>query len=85
MITNLWPFERAVRVSGGMFLFASPSLNLHTYPWNLLGLVLAITGFVGFCPLYASASGLRRLFSGSTPRAERSQRLPPAGLRSAEQ
>lgn len=85
MITHLWPFDRAVRVSGGVFLFASPALNLHTYPWNLLGLVLAVSGFIGFCPLYEGVARLRQLFASSEPLpAERSKRLPGAGLRSAE-
>ena len=85
MITHLWPFDRAVRVSGGMFLFASPALNLHTYPWNLLGLLFALSGLVGFCPLYEGVARLRRLFaSSSLSLPERSKRLPSAHLRSAE-
>lgn len=76
MLTQLWPFDRAVRVSGGLLLFASPALNFHTYPWNLLGLAVMLTGFVGFCPLYEVAARLRLLFAGSAapsterPRAE---------------
>ena len=84
MITHLWPFDRAVRVSGGVLLFGSPALNFHTYPWNLLGLVLMVSGLVGFCPLYEGVARLRRLFTSSAPRSERSERLPGARLRSAE-
>jgi hypothetical protein len=76
MLTHLWPFDRAVRVSGGLFLFASPVLNLPTYPWNLLGLAVMLTGFVGFCPLYEAAARLRLLFAGSaapTPARHRAE------------
>ena len=52
MTTNMVLFERTVRVGAGMALLASPLLELHTYPYNLLGLVLIATGAVGFCPLY---------------------------------
>jgi hypothetical protein len=52
MKTNVVLLERTVRVGVGMLLLASPLLELHTYPFNLLGLVLIATGAVGFCPLY---------------------------------
>jgi hypothetical protein len=72
-------------VSGGIFLFASPALNLPTYPWNLLGLVVALTGFIGFCPLYESVARLRRLSIGSSASGtERSGRFSGGRLRSAE-
>jgi hypothetical protein len=83
MITHLWPFDRAVRVSGGVLVFASPALNFHTYPWNLLGLLLALSGLVGFCPLYEGVARLRRFFTSLVPAPERSLRLSRAPLRSA--
>jgi hypothetical protein len=52
MKTNVTLIDRTVRVGVGMLLLASPLLELHTYPLNLLGLVLVATGAVGYCPLY---------------------------------
>ena len=75
-MTHLWPFDRAVRVSGGVFLFATPALNFHTYPWNLLGLAVMLTGFLGFCPLYELVARTRALFAES-------ERRPNVPLRSA--
>jgi hypothetical protein len=52
MKTNLVLLDRTVRVGVGALLLASPLLELHTYPFNLLGLVLLATGLIGYCPLY---------------------------------
>lgn len=52
MKTNVALIDRTIRVGVGMLLLASPLLELHTYPFNLLGLVLVATGAVGYCPLY---------------------------------
>jgi hypothetical protein len=52
MKTNVVLTERTLRVGAGMLLLASPLLELPTYPFNLLGLVLLATGAIGFCPLY---------------------------------
>jgi len=54
MSCNVAPIDQAVRAGLGMFLLASPLLNLHTYPFNLLGLVLMATGVAGYCPLYSA-------------------------------
>jgi hypothetical protein len=56
MKTNVALFDRTVRLGAGMLLLASPLLELPTYPFNLLGLVLVATGFVGYCPLYGLLS-----------------------------
>jgi hypothetical protein len=53
MLTNISPLDRGLRAGLGFFLFATPVLNLHTYPYNLLGLVFVATAFSGFCPLYS--------------------------------
>jgi len=58
MHTNLVPLDRAIRVGGGLFLLATPILELHTYPYNLLGIIPLVTAIAGFCPLYS----LGRLF-----------------------
>lgn len=65
MNSNLAPLDRAIRGAGGLFLLATPLLDLHTYPLNLLGLVLIATAAVNFCPLYALAGRVwRGLHSG---------------------
>jgi hypothetical protein len=53
MKANVVLADRSVRMGLGMLLLASPLLELPTYPFNLLGLVLVATAVVGFCPLYA--------------------------------
>jgi hypothetical protein len=58
MTSNVAPIDQAVRAGLGMFLLASPLLELHTYPFNLLGVVLIATGTVGYCPLYAAFRSL---------------------------
>jgi hypothetical protein len=70
MTSNLGPFNRAARGAAGMFLLATPILDLPTYPLNLLGLVLIATAIVGYCPIQAALSSLgRTLFGGgSRPR-----------------
>jgi hypothetical protein len=70
MKTNLAHLDRAIRVGGGLFLLATPILNLKTYPYNLLGIVLIATAALGFCPLYAAACAIfprRRELGGSRP------------------
>lgn len=56
MKTNVVLADRSARMGLGMLLLASPLLELPTYPFNLLGLVLIATGALGFCPLYAALS-----------------------------
>lgn len=52
MLTNVAPLDRGLRAGLGFFFFATPVLNLHTYPYNFLGLLVVATAFTGFCPLY---------------------------------
>ena len=59
MKTNVVLAERTIRFGLGWLLLASPLLELHTYPFNLLGLVPLVTGAVGFCPLYRILSPAR--------------------------
>ena len=56
MKSNMFLLDRTARVGLGMLLLASPILELHTYPFNLLGIVLIGTALVGYCPLYALMS-----------------------------
>lgn len=61
MTSNVAPLDQAIRIGLGFLLLASPLLELHTYPFNLFGIVLIATGLVGYCPLY---SALRALLPG---------------------
>jgi hypothetical protein len=60
MKTNISNLDRAIRLGGGLFLLATPILNLKTYPYNLYGIVLLATAIAGYSPLYALA---RSVFS----------------------
>lgn len=59
MKTNVVLADRSTRLGLGMLLLASPLLELPTYPFNLLGLVLIGTAAVGYCPLYAVFSAFK--------------------------
>ncbi len=67
MKANVVLVDRTTRVGLGMLLLASPILELHTYPFNLLGLVLIATGAVGYCPLYGLVSALLPKRGASAP------------------
>ncbi|HTQ04718.1 MAG TPA: DUF2892 domain-containing protein [Polyangiaceae bacterium] len=58
MSFNVAPIDQAIRIGLGLFVVATPVLDLHTYPYSLLGLVLMGTGLVGFCPIYAALRAL---------------------------
>ena len=75
MMTNLVLIERTIRLGSGMLLLASPLLELPTYPFNLLGIVLVATGFVGYSPLY----GLLRRFGASAPANQTARGRSPVG------
>jgi hypothetical protein len=68
MKANVVLLDRTIRLGLGMLLLASPLLELPTYPFNLLGLVLVATALVGYCPIYG-------LFSALAPA---SVKTPPA-------
>jgi hypothetical protein len=59
MKANVVLIDRTVRVGAGMLLLSSPLLELPTYPFNLLGLVLLATGTFGYCPLYSVFSAFK--------------------------
>ncbi|MES1186416.1 MAG: DUF2892 domain-containing protein [Myxococcales bacterium] len=59
MKTNVVLIDRTIRVGLGALLLASPLLEVPTYPFNLLGLVLIATAAIGYCPLYGLFSALR--------------------------
>jgi hypothetical protein len=54
MKSNMNAVDVAIRCGVGMFLLSSPLLNLPTYPYNLLGIVLMVTGVAGYCPVYGA-------------------------------
>jgi len=56
MKSNVVLLDRTIRMALGMLLLASPLLELHTYPFNLLGIVPIGTAAMGYCPLYALVS-----------------------------
>jgi Protein of unknown function (DUF2892) len=56
MKQNIVLGERTARFGLGMFLLASPVLELPTYPYSLLGIVLIVTGLAGYCPLWSVLS-----------------------------
>ena len=58
MKQNIILAERSGRIGLGMLLLASPLLELPTYPFNLLGLVLVATAALGYCPLYGVVQSL---------------------------
>ena len=59
MKPNVVLVERSARMGLGSLLLASPLLELPTYPFNLLGLVLIVTAAAGYCPLYGLLSSFR--------------------------
>jgi hypothetical protein len=71
MKPNVVLAERTIRLGLGMLLLASPLLELPTFPFNLLGLVLIVTGTVGYCPLY-------RLFALGKSNRQASLRVVPS-------
>jgi hypothetical protein len=58
MKSNVVLLDRTLRIGIGMLLLASPLLEMATYPFNLLGLVLIGTALAGYCPIYAAFSAL---------------------------
>lgn len=58
MKANVVLADRTFRIGAGMLLLASPLLELPTYPFNLLGLVLIGTAAVGYCPIYGLLSAI---------------------------
>jgi len=59
MKTNVLLVDRTIRMALGMLLLESPLLELRTYPFNLLGLVLIATAAFGYCPIYGFFQALR--------------------------
>ena len=51
MFMNEGMIDRVIRVIVGAVLIALVFVGPQT-PWGWIGLVLVITGLVGFCPIY---------------------------------
>jgi hypothetical protein len=58
MKCNVNPVDSSIRAGVGLLLLASPLLEISTYPYNYLGLVLITTATVGYCPLYSLISAV---------------------------
>lgn len=43
--------DRLIRIVAGLAIVATVFVGPQT-PWGWAGLILLLTGFVGFCPLY---------------------------------
>lgn len=52
MKKNIHPVERIFRIAVGIILISLAFVGPANY-WFLLGIVPLLTGFVGWCPLYA--------------------------------
>ena len=52
MVNNEGTADRVVRIALGFLLVALVFFGSKTAWFGALGLVLLVTGFVGFCPLY---------------------------------
>jgi hypothetical protein len=50
-----------------MLVLASPLLELPTYPFNLLGLILVGTSLAGYCPIYGLLSSLSSTHDAKPP------------------
>ena len=70
MKRNVVLADRTFRVAAGMLVLASPLLDFPSYPFNLLGLILIGTGFVGYCPIYGLLSSLSSSHDAKRPMNE---------------
>jgi hypothetical protein len=73
MKANVLLADRTIRMALGMLLLESPLLELRTYPFNLLGLVLIVTAAFGYCPIYGLVQALRPKASSPHGRPEHSK------------
>ena len=53
MKKNIHPIERSLRVIAGLVLISLAFIGPKN-PWFLLGIIPVITGFIGWCPPYAT-------------------------------
>jgi hypothetical protein len=51
MKLNMGSADRIIRIIVGLFLISLIFWGPKTY-WGLIGVILVLTAFVGFCPLY---------------------------------
>jgi hypothetical protein len=51
MKLNMGSADRIIRLIVGLFLISLIFWGPKTY-WGLIGVILVLTAFVGFCPLY---------------------------------
>ncbi len=51
-------FEQSTRVWLGLAMIVGSIQDAHLLPWTVIGTLLVVTAWLGFCPLYA-VTGLR--------------------------
>ncbi len=51
MSPNMSSIDKAIRILVGILLLTQVFTGLHT-PWGWIGLILLITAFINFCPIY---------------------------------
>ncbi len=51
-------FDKSIRVWFGLAMIVGSIQDAHLLPWAVIGALLVVTAWLGFCPLYA-VTGLR--------------------------
>ncbi len=46
-------FDKSIRVWFGSAMIIGSIQNAHLLPWTVIGMLLVVTAWLGFCPLYA--------------------------------
>ncbi|MEQ1499726.1 MAG: DUF2892 domain-containing protein [Novosphingobium sp.] len=52
MTNNVGQLDRVIRIVLGLVLLVMAATGMYT-PWTWLGLVVLLTGLIGWCPPYA--------------------------------
>jgi len=58
MARHVSTFDKSIRVWFGLSMIVGSIQDTHLLPWTVIGVLLAVTAWLGFCPLYA-VTGLR--------------------------
>ena len=52
MQLNVGNIDKIIRIVAGLILISLVFVGPQT-PWGWIGVILVVTGFISFCPLYA--------------------------------